>query len=214
MTTWHACARRGAWPQHLPAHTSLRPISDGSADVARRPLLHRRRVQLCGWCRPHLDHGSLSQLPHCTRHRHHDRATDTRLDAAFLERSIGPAGESVRWIIYGGALFLVTLAPLVRVPDEPTATASSVSMTMAFVVLGFGTLLSGLAERRDPETGLNAPILKAIGILGVPALVIVVTTTWTPLQELLTTQPLTGAQCRSRWVLLCSFSVLLRLRSG
>ncbi len=102
--------------------------------------------------------------------------------------------EVVRWIIYGGALFLVTLAPLLWGPDEPTATASSVSMTMAFVVLGFGTLLSGLSLRRDPEIGLSAPILKAIGILGIAALVIVVSTTWTPLQQFLSTQPLTGAQ--------------------
>lgn len=102
--------------------------------------------------------------------------------------------EVARWLVYGGTLFAVTLVPLVWGPDNPGPDAASVSMTMAFVVMAFGTLLTGLAVRRDPETGLGTPILKALGVLSVPALLTIVATTWTPLQSLLTTQPLSGEE--------------------
>ena len=46
-------------------------------------------------------------------------------------------------------------------------------MTMAFVVMAFGTIFSGLVMRRDPESGLAPPILRAVGILAIPALITV-----------------------------------------
>jgi Ca2+-transporting ATPase len=67
-------------------------------------------------------------------------------------------------------------------------------MTMAFIVMGFGTLLSGLALRRDPQSGLTPPILKALSILSVSAVLLALTTVWAPLQRMLMTQPLTGEQ--------------------
>ncbi len=88
----------------------------------------------------------------------------------------------------------MTLVPLVWGPDNPGPDVASVSMTMAFVVMAFGTLLTGLAVGRDPETGLGAPILEALGVLSVPALLTIVATTWTLLQSLLTTQPLSGEE--------------------
>jgi Ca2+-transporting ATPase len=102
--------------------------------------------------------------------------------------------EVVRWLIYGGALFFMTLAPLLWGPDEPTSTEASASMTMAFMVMGFGTLLSGLSLRRDPESGLLPPILRTLGILAIPGALLILATVWAPLQRLLTTQPLTGEQ--------------------
>jgi Ca2+-transporting ATPase len=104
------------------------------------------------------------------------------------------SSEVARWVMYGGTLFFVTLVPLLWGPDEPTSSSASASMTMAFVVMAFGTLLTGLAVRRDPESGLGPPTLKALGILAIPALLTVVATTWKPLQSLLMTQPLTGSQ--------------------
>ena len=67
-------------------------------------------------------------------------------------------------------------------------------MTMAYAVMALGTTFTGLATRRDPESGLTPPAAKALGILAVPVLLAVVTTTWTPFQKLLQSQALTGEQ--------------------
>ena len=100
--------------------------------------------------------------------------------------------EMVRWGTYGGALFLVTLVPLIFGPDTPSATEATAAMTMAFVAMSFGTLLSGLSIRRDPGSGLTAPILKAAGILAIPAGLTLMATEWGLLQRFLMTQSLTG----------------------
>jgi len=102
--------------------------------------------------------------------------------------------EVIRWLLYGGALFLATLVPLLWGPDDPTATEPSAAMTMAFVVMGFGTLLTGLALRRDPGSGLTPPVLKSLGILGISGLFLVLSTVWDPLEQLLMTQTLTADQ--------------------
>jgi len=102
--------------------------------------------------------------------------------------------EMVRWATYGGVLFLITLAPLLFGPDVPSPLEPSVSMTMAFVVMSLGTLFSGLAIRRDPGSGLSAPIVKALGILGVSAVLTVIATEWGLLQRFLMTESLTGTQ--------------------
>jgi Ca2+-transporting ATPase len=65
-------------------------------------------------------------------------------------------------------------------------------MTMAFVVMSVGTLLSGLSIRRDPGSGLTAPILKALSILAIPAVLTLIATEWGLLQRFLMTQSLTG----------------------
>jgi Ca2+-transporting ATPase len=102
--------------------------------------------------------------------------------------------EVTRWLTYGGTLFLVTLAPLLFGPDEPSSTDPTASMTMAYAVMCVGTLMTGLSLRRDPETGMTPPAAKALGILAVPLALTVLTTTWEPLQRLLGTQRLTGEQ--------------------
>jgi Ca2+-transporting ATPase len=101
--------------------------------------------------------------------------------------------EVIRWMIYGSTLFLVTLVPLLWGPDTPSAEHATASMTMAFAVMAFGTLLTGLAVRRDPEPAFPVS-LKTAGILLIPAVLTVVATQWSALQRLLGTQPLTGEQ--------------------
>ncbi len=101
--------------------------------------------------------------------------------------------EVIRWMIYGSTLFLVTLVPLLWGPDQPSAEQATASMTMAFAVMAFGTLLTGLAVRRDPESAFPVS-LKTAGILLIPAVLTVVATQWSALQRLLGTQPLTGEE--------------------
>lgn len=101
--------------------------------------------------------------------------------------------EVTRWLSYGSTLFVVTLVPLVWGPDEPSAIDPTASMTMAFAVMAFGTLLTGLAVRRDPESGLP-PTLRAAGILAIPFALVIISTQWAAMQRLLGTHPLTGEQ--------------------
>jgi P-type Ca2+ transporter type 2C len=109
---------------------------------------------------------------------------------------------SVReWVLYGGALFLVTLAALLLGPGELMGEEPSVPMTMAFVVMSFGTILSGLVLRRDPESGLTAPLLGAVKTLSIPVLITIVAVEWTFMQKLLATTSLTGGQWLSCIVL-------------
>ncbi|WP_019136901.1 cation-translocating P-type ATPase [Cellulomonas massiliensis] len=100
----------------------------------------------------------------------------------------------LRWLLYGVVLALCALVPLVWGPDEPSPSAPSASMTMAFVVVGLGTVLSGLVMRRDPGSGLAEPVLSAVRWLAIPAALIVLATQLQFLQQGLLTQPLTATQ--------------------
>jgi Ca2+-transporting ATPase len=67
-------------------------------------------------------------------------------------------------------------------------------MTMTFVVMGLGTVFNALTNRRDPTSGLTAPILQALAISLVPVAMIVLATQLPGLQAGLLTTPLTGLQ--------------------
>jgi Ca2+-transporting ATPase len=98
------------------------------------------------------------------------------------------------WLLYAVVLFGAALIPLVAGPDEPRTDAPSAAMTMAFVVLGLGTVGNAVTNRRDPASGLLPPILKAAAI-GLSTVVLLVLATRVDfLQQSLLTQPLTGLQ--------------------
>jgi P-type Ca2+ transporter type 2C len=99
-----------------------------------------------------------------------------------------------RWVLYGATLFLTALVPLVFGPDTLSTDEPSASMTMCFVVLGIGTILSGLVMRRDPTSGLVPPILSAVKWLAIPAVLVVLATELGFLQRGLLTQPLSGLE--------------------
>jgi len=100
----------------------------------------------------------------------------------------------LRWILYGFVRFLPAFACLVWGPDLPSIDAPSASMTMTFAVMALGAVLGGLVLRRDPTSGLAAPILKATGILAIPVVAILLATELGFLQKGLMTQSLTGSQ--------------------
>jgi P-type Ca2+ transporter type 2C len=99
-----------------------------------------------------------------------------------------------RWVLYGATLFLAALVPLVFGPDILSTDEPSASMTMSFVILGLGTILSGLVMRRDPTSGLVPPILSAVKWLAIPVALVVLATELRFLQHGLLTQSLTGPQ--------------------
>ncbi|MGV1008947.1 MAG: cation-translocating P-type ATPase [Dermatophilaceae bacterium] len=100
----------------------------------------------------------------------------------------------VRWVLYGIVLFLVSLVPLVVGPDKPSTDHATAAMTMSFVVLGLGTIFSGLVMRRDPTSGLSEPVLYAVKILAIPLVLLVLGTELGVLQRILMTSSLTGSQ--------------------
>lgn len=115
-------------------------------------------------------------------------------------------GHAVRrWILYGAILCLSSGAPLVLGPDTPTPDHATASMTMAFVVMGLGSVLSGLVLRREPESGLAAPLLSAVKVLSVPAILVVLATELGFLQGWLTTQSLSGPQ----WLICLGLALIL-----
>ncbi len=110
-----------------------------------------------------------------------------------------------RWILYGATLFLAGLVPLVAGPDTPRVEEPSASMTMTFVVIGLGTVLSGLVMRRDPASGLTPPILSTLKLLAIPTLLMVLATELGFMQRALLTQSLTPAQ----WLACAGLAILV-----
>ena len=75
-----------------------------------------------------------------------------------------------------------------------SATEPNVPLTMAFVVLALSSVFGSLAKRRDPESGLAAPIINALKILSIPVLFTVAAVEIGFLQNLLLTTSLSGGQ--------------------
>jgi Ca2+-transporting ATPase len=111
------------------------------------------------------------------------------------------------WAIYATTLFVAALIPLIAGPDDPSPTKPSASLTMTFVVMGLGTVFNALTNRREPESGLSAPILKALAIAFVPVALIRLATELPGLQSGLHTVALTGRQ----WLACIGLAALLPL---
>jgi Ca2+-transporting ATPase len=104
-------------------------------------------------------------------------------------------GRAIReWLLYAVVLFAAALVPLVAGPDEPSVDRASASMTMTFVVMGLGTVLNALTNRREPASGLAAPLLTGVLIGLAPVTLIVLATQLPTLQAGLRTTALTGGQ--------------------
>jgi len=98
------------------------------------------------------------------------------------------------WILYGAVLFVAALVPLLVGRDTLSTDQASAAMTMTFVVMGLGTVFNALTNRRDPTSGLTAPLLQALAISLVPVAMIVLATQLPGLQAGLLTTSLTGLQ--------------------
>jgi len=118
------------------------------------------------------------------------------------------------WILYGAVLFVAALIPLVAGPDTPSADKASASMTMTFVVMGLGTVFNALTNRRDPTSGLTAPILQALAISLVPVAMIVLATQLPGLQAGLLSTSLTGLQWLECVVLALLLPIVIEVSKG
>ena len=112
-----------------------------------------------------------------------------------------------RWILYGFVMFTTALIPLVAGPDQPRPDAASVSMTMTAMVVGFATILSGIALRRISDPGFDAPLARAAKMSAIPVVLLVLATEVGFLQAGLLTTSLTLAQ----WVICLALAVVTPL---
>ncbi|MCJ0902497.1 cation-transporting P-type ATPase [Rhodococcus sp. ARC_M6] len=118
---------------------------------------------------------------------------------------IANRGALVQWLAYGVLQFAVTLAAMLLASGAMSTTEGNVPMTTAFVVLSFGSILGGLAMRRDPESGLIPPVLGALKILTIPTVVTVFAVEAGFFQDLLMTTSLTGGQ----WLTCLGWSLIV-----
>ncbi|MCL2535189.1 MAG: cation-transporting P-type ATPase [Nocardiaceae bacterium] len=100
----------------------------------------------------------------------------------------------VQWLAYGVLMVTIALAAMLTAPGDMSPTEPNVPMTMTFVVLSFSDILVGLTLRRDPESGLAPPVVRAIRILSIAVVITVLAVELGFLQDLLFTTSLTGGQ--------------------
>ena len=117
---------------------------------------------------------------------------------------IANGAQTVRWVISGFIIAGSALALLSWGPDEPSTTAPSVSMTMAFAVVALSAVNMGLVMRRERQAPWSSPVFPFLGwiMLGWAL-------TWgavelNMLQRLLDTVALTGPQ----WALVLGLSLV------
>ena len=96
------------------------------------------------------------------------------------------------WIGYAAVLFLAAFLPLVVGPDEPSSTLS-ISLTMTFVIMGLGTTLNALVNRRDPAFGFERRS-SALLIALIPVTLLLLATELPMLQQALLTTGLSPRQ--------------------
>ncbi len=112
----------------------------------------------------------------------------------------GPADRPtiLRRLVAGLALGLAALAvyPVSAAIGwgEPAFDRASVPMTLAFVTLGFGTILVGLAARRPVDWAFKSPLPRFLGILLVPLVLLFLSTELGVLKAFLVTVDLRQEQ--------------------
>jgi Ca2+-transporting ATPase len=104
------------------------------------------------------------------------------------------ARTAPRWIGFGLVLGLSALAGYLLAPGEGSTTEASVPVTMAFAVMGLGTVFEALSARRDLASAFETPLLHYAAILAAPALLVVFSVEVAFMQKWLLLTSLTGAQ--------------------
>ncbi len=110
------------------------------------------------------------------------------------KKTIANRKAVIMWFVYGGLIFATSLVPLLIYPDQLSSTEPNVPVTMTFVIAALGSIFGGLVLRRDPESGLAAPILIAIKWLSIPLFLTVLAVEVGFMQRLIGTTSLDGRE--------------------
>jgi len=127
------------------------------------------------------------------------------------KKTIANPAAVTLWFVYGGLIFVTTLVPLLLYPDLLSSTVPNVPVTMAFVVCALGSIFGGLVMRRDPESGLAAPIIDAVKWLSIPLALTVVAVEVPFMQRLVGTVSLSGNEWLTALGLALLVPVLIEL---
>lgn len=132
-------------------------------------------------------------------------------DPGVMQRPPRPPGarivnppQVVRWAVTGFVVAVTALSLLWWGPDEPSTTAPSASMTMAFAVVSLTAVNLGLVMRREREPFWSTPVFPYLGWIILGWIL-----TWSAvelgmLQRLLDTVSLTGGQ----WLIVLGLSLI------
>ena len=127
------------------------------------------------------------------------------------KKTIANPAAVTLWFVYGSLIFITTLVPLLLYPDLLSSTEPNMPVTMAFVVCALGSIFGGLVMRRDPESGLAAPIIDAVKWLSIPLALTVVAVEVPFMQRLVGTISLTGDEWLTALGLALLVPVLIEL---
>ena len=112
--------------------------------------------------------------------------------------------QTVRWLVTGFVVAATALGVLVWGPGEPSTTAASVPMTMAFAVVALSAVNVGLLLRRERGAPWSSPVFPFLGWIVVGWLLTWAAVELGMLQRLLDTTSLSGAE----WLLVLGLSLL------
>ena len=101
---------------------------------------------------------------------------------------------AVRWIGLGLLLGVLSLLPLAFGPDEPSGEVASVSVTMAYAVMGLATGLAGLVMRKTTASAFARPVVPAALLVAAGVAITIASTEVGFLQGFLKTTELSGGQ--------------------
>jgi Ca2+-transporting ATPase len=114
------------------------------------------------------------------------------------------APQVVRWLISGFIIAGLALAVLQWGPDQPSTTAPSASMTMAFAIVALSAVNLGIVMRRERESPLSSPIFPYLGWIMLGWFLTWAGVELNMFQRLLDTQSLRGGQ----WVVVIALSII------
>lgn len=101
---------------------------------------------------------------------------------------------ATRWIGLGLLLGILSLLPLAFGPDEPSGEVASVSVTMAYAVMGLATGLAGLVMRKTTASAFARPVVPAALLVAAGVAITIASTEVGFLQGFLRTTELSGGQ--------------------
>ena len=148
----------------------VRAVPDDPAARARDAVHRRHRLQHQRGCGAHPVDGAVPAVLRdgAGRGDHRRRPRRPRRDAPTSAGSEGadlePDGDRACGSSTRASCSSRRSCRWSRGRTTPSSDHASASMTMTFAVMGLGTVFNALTNRRDPTSGLTAPILQAIGI--------------------------------------------------
>lgn len=121
------------------------------------------------------------------------------------KKTIANPAAVALWLFYGVLIFITALTPLLLFADQASSTEPNAPVTMTFAVAALGSIFAGLVTRRDPESGLEPPILAAVKWLSIPLLLTIAAVEIGFLQRLIGTTGLDGRQ----WLLVLGLALIV-----